>query len=542
LRTAPLAGARDAYSTRAVPLLAGGVVLVFLILCANVCSLLLARLTARRREFSMRAALGASRGRLVRQAFVESGALGVLGVAGGVGLAWALVSLARALLPEVVVAQSLNPLALDGRALAVSSAAGCAGALLAGLLPAWLGTRVNAQDSLRVVDRGATESRGARALTRGLLVGEVALACTLLLGGALLVRSFVNLATADRGLHATGISMMWINLRAAAATDPALEALVRAIEDDLRGLPGVQHVAWSYGVPPRGGVQGSGDWFPDVPGSAPISMYVDRHIVSAEFFALYGIPILKGRPFAPSDPRTSVIVSERFAQALWPDADPVGRTFRVEDASLQVIGLAREIHYPSVDRGVDVPEIYHPFTLQPLPMVSVRCDPACPDSAVFRHLLAVRYPEVRVQAAGAIERDYARELAWPRATAALAGAFAVIAVLAAAGGLFSVLSYTVGRRRREFGIRTALGATPTQVRRIVLRDGARVTATGLAIGAVFAAVLARSLMSLQYGVTPGDPFSWAGVLALVGLTTLAATWRPARAAARLDPVVLLREE
>jgi putative ABC transport system permease protein len=177
-----------------------------------------------------------------------------------------------------------------------------------------------------------------------------------------------------------------------------------------------------------------------------------------------------------------------------------------------------------------------------VPMVSVRCDPACPDSAVFRHLLAVRYPEVRVQAAGAIEGDYARELAWPRATAALAGAFAVIAVLAAAGGLFSVLSYTVGRRRREFGIRTALGASPTQIRRIVLRDGAHVAAAGLAIGAVFAAVLARALMSLQYGVTPGDPLSWAGVLALVGVTTLAAAWRPARAAARMDPVVLLREE
>jgi predicted permease len=538
----PLAGAQDTYSTRAVPLLAAGVGLVFLILCANVCSLLLARLTARRREFSMRAALGASRGRLVRQALVESGALGVLGIAGGVGLAWALVSLARALLPEVVVAQSLNPLALDGRAMAVSSAAGCAGTLLAGLLPAWLGTRFDAQASLRVIDRGTTESRGARALTRTLLVGEVALACTLLLGGALLVRSFVNLVTADRGLQAAGVSMMWINLRAAAPADPALEALVRAIEDDLRGLPGVQLVAWSYGVPPRGGVQGSGDWFPDAPNSAPISMHVDRHIVSAEYFQLYGIQILKGRTFEPSDPRTSVIVSERFAQALWPDADAVGRTFRVEDASLQVIGLAREIHYPSVDRGVDVPEIYHPFTLQSLPMVSVRCHSSCPDSAVFRHLLAVRYPEVRVQSAGAIERDYARELAWPRVTAALAGAFAVIAVLASAGGLFSVLLYTVGRRRREFGIRTALGASPAQLRKIVLGDGLTVTVLGIVLGSVAALSLTRVVESMQYGVTMSDGLSWAIVLGLLVTTTLAAAWRPARTAARIDPVVLLREE
>jgi ABC-type antimicrobial peptide transport system permease subunit len=147
-----------------------------------------------------------------------------------------------------------------------------------------------------------------------------------------------------------------------------------------------------------------------------------------------------------------------------------------------------------------------------------------------------------VQDAGPLERAYAAQIARPRAAAALAAAFAGIAMIAAAGGLFSVLSYAVSRRRREFGIRTALGASQGQIRRVVLREGLVVTASGLAIGSLFAAALARALASLQYGVTPGDPLSWSLVLGLIALTTVVASWGPARAAARLDPLVLLREE
>ena len=167
---APLAGLSDVYSTRALPLLAGGVVLVFVVLCANVCSLLLARLAARRRESGMRAALGASRGRLMQQALVESAVLRALGVAIGAGLAWAFVSIARGLLPAPLLLQTLNPLDFDGRALGASSIAGAVAVVAVGLLPAWLATRVDAGESLRVADRGGTEARGPRVLTRILLI------------------------------------------------------------------------------------------------------------------------------------------------------------------------------------------------------------------------------------------------------------------------------------------------------------------------------------------------------------------------------------
>jgi hypothetical protein len=271
-------------------------------------------------------------------------------------------------------------------------------------------------------------------------------------------------------------------------------------------------------------------------------MSLSRYVVSPEFFPLYEIPIVRGRAFVPSDTFASVIVSERLAHALWPGIDPIGRTFRFEKAQFQVVGLAREINLPAVDARLDGPEFYHPYTAIGTPMASLRCDPGCPDPAVIRRRLAATHPDVRVQDAGPVDQEYAEQLARPRAAAALAVAFAVIAVIATAGGLFSVLSFAVSRRRREFGIRAALGAVPREIRRGVLRDGLMVAASGLVVGSVFAAGLARALASLQYGVTPSDPVSWSVVLALIGLTAMAASWSPARAASLVDPLVLLRED
>lgn len=539
-----LAGADDEYTRRAVPLLAGGVGLVFLVLCANVCGLLLARLTMRRREFSMRAALGASRGRLVRQALIESSLLGIIGVVAGAAMAWALVAIARTLIPEQMLLQTLNPLNLDARALAATSAAGVMATVASALLPAWLGTGVNAGDALRVVDRGSTETGYARSLTRGLLVVEVAFACTLLVGAALLTRSFVNLARADRGLVTSGVTTLWLSLGPTVSTDAAARlALTKTLDDELRHLPGARQVAWSFGLPPGGGMTSFGEWISDAPGGPSPNLILDRYVVSPEFFALYEIPILKGRMFTAGDTYSDVIVSELLANTLWPGGDPVGHTFRFMKETFHVIGVAREIHLPAVDGRLDRPEFYHPYTTASVtPMVSIRCDPGCPDVAVIRHRLASTHPTILVQDAKLAADEYTRQLARPRASAALAATFAAIAIIAAAGGLFSVLSYAVSRRRREFGVRSALGASRRQIRWVVLRDGAVVTASGLALGAVFAAWLARAIASLEYGVTASDPVTWSIVFVVVAVTTLVACWVPARAAARLDPLALLREE
>jgi putative ABC transport system permease protein len=541
----PLAGLLlDSYSERAVPMLAGGVILVFLVLCANVSSLLLARLTTRQREFSMRSALGASRARLIRQALVESSVLGVLGVVAGIAVGWALVSLSRTFLPEAFLLRTLNPLNIDVRALTVASLAGVLATLGAGLLPALIGTRVNAGESLRVIERGGTETRGARAVTHGLLIGEIALACTLLVGATLLVRSFINLAGTERGLDPKGVLTATMSLSRAAFPDRASRAVVAgSLAEQIRQLPGVRQVAWSYGLPPGGGGIAFGDWQSDVPGAPAVDLDIGRFNVGPEFFSLYGIPLLRGRTFEPSDTQGTVIVGERFARALWPGLDPVGRGFSWNNEQFHVIGLVREIHHPSLDARLDRPEFYEPFGgVGSYAMMSIQCGGACPDTALVRQRLITAHGSVRVAEVRALEDVYLEQLARPRATAALGFAFAAIAVLAAAGGLFSVLSYAVGRRRREFGIRTALGASPAQIGQLVFRDGMVVAVAGIVVGAAAAWSLARALASLQYGVAITDPVTWAVVLGLLGVTTITASWRPAREAMRADPVMMLREE
>lgn len=544
LRVQPLAGmVLDTYSQRAVPLLAGGVVLVFLVLCANVSSLLLARFTARRREFSMRSALGASRTRLIRQAMVESGVLGVLSVVAGIGVAWMLVSLSRAFLPEAFLLRTLNPLNIDARALAVTSMSGVVAMIAAGLLPAWIGTRADAQASLRITERTGTETRGARAVTRTLLVGEIALACTLLVSATLLVRSFTNLARSERGLDVDGVLVATLSLPPPALPDRASRVTAaRTIEEQVRQLPGVQRVAWTYGLPPRGSIS-FGEWQSDAPGNPVVDMQVDRYSVGPEFFEVFGIPLLSGRTFEHSDHQGAVIVGERLARALWPGLDPIGRTFTFIKARFHVIGVAREIHHPSLDARLDRPEFYEPFGgVGSYAMMSVKCGVGCTDAAGIRRQIASAHPAVRVLDVDALDDVYFEQLARPRAAAALGFVFAAVALAAAAGGLFSVLSYAVGRRKREFGIRTALGASPSQIRRVVLRDGFIVAVTGVAIGGVAAWLLARALASVQYGVTIADPLVWAVVLGVLASATAVASWRPARQAMRADPVLLLREE
>lgn len=544
-RVQPLAGlVLDPYYQRAVPLLAGGVILVFLVLCANVASLLLARLTARQREFSIRSALGASRGRLIRQAFVESSVLGALGVVAGMAVAWMLVSLSRTFLPEAFLLRTLNPLNIDARALAATSVSGVVATVAAGLLPAWIGTDSASDTTLRISERSGTDTRSARAVTRALLVGEIALACTLLVGATLLIHSFINLAHAERGLNVDGVLVASLSLTAPAFPDRAArETAARVIEERVSHLPGVQHVAWSYGLPPDAGAISFGNWHADAPGNPVIDMNVDRYSVGRDFFALYGIPLLRGRTFEPSDPQGFVVIGERLARALWPGLDPIGRTFSFETERFQVVGLVREINHPSLDARIDRPEFYEPFAgVGSYAMMSIRCGATCPSTAVIRQQILATHPAVRVANVRALEDVYFEQLARPRAAAALGFAFAGVAVLAAAGGLFSVLSYAVGRRKHEFGIRTALGASPNDIRRTVLREGFAVAMSGVAIGSVAAWLLGRALASLLYGVTATDLLTWTLVLAVLGVTTLVASWRPARQAMRADPVLLLREE
>lgn len=529
---------------RAVPLLAGAVLLVFLVLCANVCSLLLARMTARQHELRLHAALGAPRGRLIRQTLVEASILGAIGALAGIAVAWTLVSGARAYLPDALLLRTLNLLDVDARALAVTSISAVAAIFVAGLLPAWIGTRTPAHSTMCILDRGGTESHSARAAMRTLIVIEISLACTLLVGATLLVRSFINLTNAERGLDVDHVLVSTLVLEETAFPDQASRmAATHAVEERIRRLPGVAQVAWTYGLPPRQVSFLFGNWSSDASACSVVDMRVDRYRVGPEFFELYAIPLLRGRVFGPSDRPGTVVIGERLARALWGDRDPVGRTFALETETFHVVGVAREIHYPSLDTSRDRPEFYEPFaTIPSNAMISVRCAAECPNEAVIRQEMVAAHPAVRVVDVKALAHAYLEPLSRPRATAALGFAFAAVALAAAAGGLYSVLSYAVGRRRREFGIRSALGASPAQIQRLVLQDGTAVSAVGVAFGAVVAWLFGHALTSLQYGVTLADPVTWATVLVALVFTTFAASWRPARRAMRADPAQLLREE
>ena len=541
-----LAGVRlDAYYKRALPILAGGVILAFLVLCANVSSLLLAQYTIRRREFGVCAALGASRARLLRQALFENSLLGVAGAACGVALAWALVAVSRGVLPQAFLLRTLNPMAVDLRALFAASISGVAATLAAGVLPAWIGTRPDSAESLRLVERAETPSKAARATTRALLVCEIALACALLVGATLLARSFVNLVHADRGLNTKGVTTTWIELPRGRFPDRSSRlTAARALVDTVAALPGVAQVALSFGLPPGGGAIHFGDdWFSDIPGKAPLNLVVESYYVGPDFFSLYGIPLLRGRAFQPGDADTEVIVGERFAALMWPGVDPIGRTFKTGKDSHHVIGLVREINHPSIDPRQDRPEYYETFSVGGnYPMLSIRCNGVCPDGANLRQKIEGAAPGSKIVSLGPLDDVYEEQLAPPRAAATLTSAFAIIAMLAAAGGLFSVLSFSVGLRRREFGIRVALGAAPGSIRNLVMGEGVSVAIAGFAVGALAAWALGKALASFEYGITSSDPLSWALVTGLVMLTVLAAAWRPSRQAMRVNPALLLKQD
>lgn len=539
------ANRRDEYYKRAVPMLAGGVALVFLVLCANVSGLLLAQFTTRRREYAVCAALGASRGRLVREAAAESTLLGLGAVLMGLGLAWALVAIARGYLPESFLLRSLNPLNLDVRAIAAASVLGFVATVLSGILPAWLGTAPGGSGALRAIERGGTETRPARLAARTLLVVEIALACALLSGATLLVRSFINLSGADRGLRTENMVTGWIEIPSAVFKTPAdRRAVATALEETLRSTPGIQGVALSLGAPPGGGgVHFGDDWVSDAPGSPQMDLTFSSYNVRPDFFALYGIPILRGRVHAPGDPDNAVVVGERLASIFWPGADPIGRSFGDARQKFHVIGLAREINLPTLESRQDMPEIYFSFgSGGGQAMLSIGCAGACPSLPSLRRSIQGVHAGLRLINLGALDDAYAEHLSRPRAAAALGGAFAVVALAAAAGGLLSVLTYAVNRRRREFGIRSAIGASSTQIRRLVLKDGATVAAIGLALGVGAGWLLDRAMSAMQYGVTPNDPVTWMIVVAVAGVTTLAASWRPAGQAMRVDPAKLLRED
>ncbi len=535
----------DDYTVNAVKVLFAGVVLVLVVACINVANLLLAQALSRRRERAVRAALGASRARLVRQALCESFLLAACASLAGLLLAWLAVSSFERLVPEYMLTRGANGIDLDARAYGAVAVLAASVMLASGLLPAWFGTSVSAGGALKEDGRGATESRAARRLSSVLVVGEIAVAVALLLSASLLVRSFIQLATIDRGIDTRNIVSVWLSLPRYQESDTSRRlALADQVEANLSSVPGVARVLRVRGAPPQGGNLHMSALRSD-DGRTVEGQEIFEFEATPAFFSFFGMRLAAGRFLTADDPDAAVVISERLARMLWPDdPQPIGRTFRIgREATLEVAGVSREMLTPLLDPRIDQPEF---FRLARGPVISRYALRLHEDATVrmdaIRAAIRAVHPGYVVYEAEHLDALYREHIEGPESAAKVAGAFAAFGTIVCAAGLFSVLSLSVARRRREFGIRLAIGAHPSQLSRLVMRQTIAMLAAGIVLGIAGAFALARNLSSVLAGVSTTDISSWIIVVGLIAATGIAAAWLPVRDARRTDPLLLLREE
>jgi putative ABC transport system permease protein len=535
----------------ALRLLFGAVVLVLLVAAANVTNLLLARHAARERDLALRVALGASRGRLVRHALAESAVLGLGGGLGGLLLALGLV---RALLwLEPAQLPRLDSIRVDGPTLAFALAVAALTTLAAGLGPAWRASRRDAAPLLALAGaaRLAGSARAGR-LRSSLVVAQVAAAAVLLVGSSLLARSFVHLLDVEIGARTDGVLVARLDLSLGRQlTEPQERALGAALVERVQAIPGVRGAGLGASLPPNGRMaEVTLKDLPTARGVVP-EYAVNAAPVTAGFFPTLGIPLLRGRLFAPADDADRppvTILSADAAEDLFGD-DPLGRTLPLPtrqggSAAATVIGVVGNVKYKGLANPV-VPTVYVPFAQQPWPQAFlVARSTGATDALVpeLRRAIAEVDRGSAVSSLESLDAIRAREAAPPGFRAALVGVIAVLAVTLAAVGLSGVVGYTVSRRTAEIGVRMALGAARRDVLVMVLREGTWVGASGVALGLAAAFALRGALRGFVFGVTASDPWSFAGAPVFLFLLVLLASYVPARRASRIDPTVALRAE
>jgi len=530
-------------------LLLGAVALVLLIGCANVANLLLARATARTREMAIRAAVGASRGRIVRQLIVESAVLALMAGAAGLLLAkWgsdALVALAPGNVPRL--AES----GIDGWVLAFTLGISVAASLLFGLAPALQISRVDLNETLK---QGATRAMGAGKAGRmraALVVVEVALSVVLLCGAGLLIRSFAALHNAALGFRPEHVLVMESSVPASdLESGRRATRFYKDLLADLATLPGVSAVGGTRNPP--GAAFSEGTYFIDRLGElSPNTPQAVLSVVTPRAFAALGIPLKRGRDFNDGDtydaPFTAVI-NEALARKSFPGQDPIGRMIYCgldSEKFMKIVGVVGDVRQygPAVEPWPEIvmPYEQHPETATALSILVRSSGAGGTLWGPIQSKVRARSAEVPVKFTS-MEEVLAGNTAAPRFRTLLLGLFAAIAVCLAMAGVYGVVAYTVGQRAGEIGLRMALGARTSDILRLILRRGMALTGIGLAAGLVAAVAATRLLSSMLFEVKASDPATYIGVAALLGAVSLAASYIPARRAARVDPVSALRQD
>jgi putative ABC transport system permease protein len=532
--------------------LLGAVGFVLLIACVNVAGLFLARGERRSREIVVRSALGASRGRLVRQLLVEvatiaaaAGAAGVLAAYAGIRI---LVWMAPANLPRV------DEIALDGTVLAFALGVTSLTAIVCGLWPALRSSNVNLQEALRDSSRSVAGSRAAARARTTLLVAQCALAVVLLAGAGLLVRSLGMLHATDPGFRTDGVLMMRVNAsRASFPQPPLLRSFYDQLLDRARRLPGVKGAALTSDLfltdTPSSATFTLEDR-PPFPPSEQIEATID--VVSPGFFETMGVPLVHGRFFDSRDRdggAPAIVINETFAKRYWPNQDPVGKrmVFGTPDERnpwITIVGVAGDMRRRGLHRGSRLESFFS--TTQNMGrnmqlLVATDGD-ALALAPLVRAEIRALDRSAPVTAVSSVDSQIGESLAIRRFQAWLLTMFSLLAMLLTAVGVFGLMAQLVTRRTAEIGVRMALGATPAGVLSMVLRQGAVLAAGGASIGLLGAFLLARALRTLLFGVSPADPLSFVSAAGVMGLAMLLACALPAWRAARVDPTLALRQD
>ena len=529
-------------------ILSGAVAFVLLIACANIASLLLARASARQKEIAIRAALGASRARIARQMLTESILLSIFGGALGLLVAlWginALVALSSDNIPRV------KEVGIDGRVLGFTLAVSIVTGIIFGLIPAIQASRTDLNETLKEGGRSAATAMG-QWIRRALVVFEVAIALTVLIGAGLMIKSFMKLSEVDPGFKPANVLTMQVALAAQKYPEPSQRtAFFQQLVHRVESLPGVQAVGTISQLPMSGQQEDTRFTIEGKPAGPDEQSYANSRVASPDYFRALGIPLLKGRYFTDADSMTApqvVIISDSFARRFFPEEDPIGQHIAIdigEPWKGEIVGVVGDIRHNGLAadswREMYVNQYQAPTAGANL-VVRAASDPTRLTAAIKSeaHQMDKDVPVYNVQT---MEKLVSESVAQPRFRTLLLAIFAAIAMTLAAVGIYGVMSYYVTQRTHEIGIRMALGASSRDVMKMVVRQGMALAVAGLGIGLVGAFLLSKLMASLLYQISASDPATFAIISATLAAVAFLASYVPARRATKVDPLVALRYE
>ncbi len=544
----------------ALLVLMGAVVVVLLIACGNVANLLLARTTTRNHEFAIRAALGAGRGRLLRQLLTESLALAVVGGGMGIALAHWGTQVSLNVLPATL--PRTENVGLDMRVLLFTAGVALLAGILFGLLPALKASRPDLNAVLADRSRGSSAARSHA--QRAFVVLEMAMALVLMISAGLMVRSLAALWSVDPGFRSDHLLTFGLTLPPSMmkATPESIRANFSNIDRELSAIPGVTAASISWGAFPMNGDDEIVFWREGQPRPASQNQmnWALHYVVGPNYLQVMGTELLRGRFLAEQDDEHApavVVVDEEFARKFFSHEDPIGKRLNLvyqQESTAEIVGVVRHVSQWGLDGSTDLPlqtQLYRPFMQLPdaaMPQAAsgvnyaVRISPAAHTSfEAIRRRLQSGHAEQAVYAPQTMNEIIAATLATRRLSAILLSAFAVLALSLASIGIYGVISYVVAQRTQEIGIRMAMGARRADVVRMVARQGFQLIGVGLLCGAVGALLATRALSALLFGVKPFDLLTFAATALLLLSIGMLAIYVPASRAAKVDPMVALRD-